>query len=147
MSLEYGTILVAKNYIRCHIPSFQFEVGTEFFYLFSYQGCYIVQRSHDGKLYDGDNLLPDHSGEGGCLLAIKPCDVEVKKENKNLKKSKATKPKTLKELPQQPPNPMEKIMREIVREEVMNHLKIRLSCWSDGGNSAYVEWSDKIIKR
>ena len=72
MSLEYGTILVAKNYIRCHIPSFQFEVGTEFFYLFSYQGCYIVQRSHDGKLYDGDNLLPEHSGEGGCLLAIKP---------------------------------------------------------------------------
>lgn len=88
MALEKGTVLVAKNYINCYVPSFQFEVGTEFVYLFSYQGCYIVQRSHNGKVYDSGNLLPEHSGEGGCLLAVKPCDVEVKKENKNSKKTK-----------------------------------------------------------
>ena len=87
MELKKGTILVAKNYIKCYVPSFQFEVGTEFVYLFSYQGCYMVQRSHNRKLNDGDNLLPEHSGEGGCLLAVKPCDVEVTevtaKENDN----------------------------------------------------------------
>ena len=92
MALKKGTVLVAKNYIRCYIPSYQFEVGTEFVYLFSYQGCYIVQRSHNGKLYDGDNLLPDHSGEGGCLLAVKPCDVEVKKENKKSKNENTNNP-------------------------------------------------------
>jgi hypothetical protein len=88
MALEKGTILVAKNYIKCYVPSFQFEVGTEFVYLFSYQGCYMVQRSHNGKVYDSGNLLPEHRGEGGCLLAVKPCDVEVKKENKNAKNTK-----------------------------------------------------------
>lgn len=79
MALEKGTVLVAKNYIKCYVPSFQFEVGTEFVYLFSYQGCYMVQRSCNGKVYASGNLLPKHGGEGGCLLAVKPCDVKVKK--------------------------------------------------------------------
>lgn len=91
MALAKGTVLVAKNYIKCYIPSYQYEVGTEFVYLFSYQGCYIVQCSHNGKVYAGDNLLPEHSGEGGCLLAVKPCDVEVKKEFKKSKNEKTNK--------------------------------------------------------
>ena len=78
MALEKGTVLVAKNYIKCYVPSVQYEVGTEFVYLFSYQGCYMVQRSHNGKVYDSGNLLPKYSGEGGCLIAVKPEDVEVK---------------------------------------------------------------------
>lgn len=88
MALEKGTVLVAKNYIKCYVPSYQFEVGTEFVYLFSYQGCYMVQRSCNGKVYDSGNLLPEHSGEAGCLLAVKPCDVEVKKEFKKTKNEK-----------------------------------------------------------
>lgn len=79
MALKKGTILVAKNYIKCYIPSYQYVVGTEFVYLFSYQGCYIVQTCSNGKVYNRDNLLPKYCGEAGCLLAVKPCDVEIKK--------------------------------------------------------------------
>jgi hypothetical protein len=147
MALEKGTVLVAKNYIKCYVPSYQFEVGTEFVYLFSYQGCYMVQRSCNGKVYDSGNLMPEHSGEAGCLLAVKPCDVEVKKENKKSKSAKTTKTKTIKELPPQPQNPIENRMREIVRDEVMKHLKVNLSIWSEGGSSADIEWSNKIIRR
>lgn len=90
MDLKKGTILVAKNYINCYGIGRQFEVGTEFVYLFSYEGCYMVQRSMNGKVYDSSNELPKYSGEGGLILAVKPCDVEVTeltaKENDNRKK-------------------------------------------------------------
>lgn len=79
MALKKGTVLVAKNYIKCYGIGRQFIVGTEFVYLFSYEGCYMVQRSCNGKVYNGDNELPKYSGEGGFILAVKPCDVEVKK--------------------------------------------------------------------
>jgi hypothetical protein len=46
-------------------------------------------------------------------------------------KAKATKKK---------PETIEDIVRRIVKEEIKKHLSIRLSCWSDGGNSAYLEW-------
>ena len=141
MAIEYGTILVAKNYIKCYGIGRQFEVGTEFFYLFSYQGCYIVQRSMNGKVYDGDKELPQHSGEGGILLAVKPCDVEVQKENKKSKNAKTNK---------EPPIPkplitMEDRVRDIVREEVMQHLKLDVTIWHDGGNHSHIAWDDKVF--
>lgn len=94
MALKKGTVLVAKNYIKCYGIGRQFEVGTEFVYLFSYEGCYMVQRSTNGKVYDSGNELPQYSGEGGLILAVKPCDVEVSKEF--LMKEKALKQKAQK---------------------------------------------------
>lgn len=143
MALEKGTVLVAKNYIKCYVPSFQFEVGTEFVYLFSYNGCYMVQRSCNGKVYDSGNLLPEHSGEAGCLLAVKPCDVEVKKENK---KSKNAKTKQELEIPQ-PMKSMEDRVRDIVREEVMQHLKLDVTIWHDGGSHSHIAWDDTVFCR
>lgn len=46
-------------------------------------------------------------------------------------KAKATKKK---------PETIEDIVRRIVKEEIKKHLSVRLSCWSEGGNSAYLEW-------
>lgn len=94
MALKKGTVLVAKNYIKCYGIGRQYEVGTEFVYLFSYEGCYMVQRSMNGKVYADDNELPQYSGEGGFILAVKPCDVEVSKDF--LMKEKALKQKARK---------------------------------------------------
>lgn len=40
---------------------------------------------------------------------------------------------------------IEDIIRRIVKEEIKKHLSIRLSCWSDGGNSAYLEWDGEDL--
>ena len=76
MAIKKGTVLVSKNYIRCNTLGLQFVVGTEFIYMGTYQGCYIVERSINGKAYDIH--LPRYSGDGGSVLLVKPCDVEVK---------------------------------------------------------------------
>lgn len=141
MALEHGTILVAKNNIHCCNIGRHFDVGTEFFYLFSYQGCYMVQTCANGKVYNCDNMLPKYSGDGGCLLAIKPCDVEVKKENKKSKNEKTNQAPTI----QQPMATMEDRVREIVREEVMQHLKLDVTIWSDGGNHSHIAWDDEVF--
>lgn len=80
MALKKGTVLVAKNYIKCYVPGYQFEVGTEFVYVGSIKmpfEVYLVEISSNGKVYRSH--LPKYSGEGGCVLAVMPCDVEVKK--------------------------------------------------------------------
>lgn len=46
-------------------------------------------------------------------------------------KSKATKKKT---------ETIEAIIRRIVKEEIKKHLSIRLCTWSEGGDSARLEW-------
>ena len=43
------------------------------------------------------------------------------------------------------PETIEDIVRRIVKEEIKKHLSVRLSCWSDGGNSAYLEWDGNDI--
>lgn len=90
MDLKKGTILVAKNRIRCSVPSMQFEVGTEFSYICKYKGAYLVEKADTGKVYDGDSYVPNITGKGGCVLAVMPCDVEVTevtaKENDNREK-------------------------------------------------------------
>lgn len=79
MAIKKGTILVAKNRIRCHVPGFVFDPGTEFAYVGSYKGAYLVEKAVDGKVYPGDSHLPKYSGVGGCVLAVMPEDVDVKK--------------------------------------------------------------------
>ena len=80
MAYRKGTILVAKNRIRCHIPGFLFEPGTEFKYIGSYNGSYLVEKAVDGKVYPSDSHIPTITGTGGCVLAVMPCDVEKKKD-------------------------------------------------------------------
>lgn len=78
MAYRKGTILVVKNRIRCNVPGFQFEPGTEFAYVGKYKGAYLVERAMNGKVYNSD--VPSYSGKGGCVLAVMPCDVEKKKD-------------------------------------------------------------------
>ena len=80
MAIKEGTVLVSKNCIRCNTLGYQFEAGREFIYMGTYQGFYLVERSIDGKAYD--THLPKYSGDGGSVLLVNPCDVEVKGESK-----------------------------------------------------------------
>ena len=51
-------------------------------------------------------------------------------------KAKATKKK---------PETIEAIIRHIVKEEIKKHLSVGLCCWSEGGNSAHLEWDGKEL--
>jgi len=42
--------------------------------------------------------------------------------------------------PTKKPETIEGIIRRIVKEEIAKHLSVSLSCWSEGGNSASLEW-------
>lgn len=99
MAFKKGTILVAKNRIRCNVPGFQFEPGAEFAYVGSYKGAYLVERTMNGKVYNSD--VPSYSGKGGCVLAVMPCDVEPKeviaKEN-DIREKKEKEEQTIKEI-------------------------------------------------
>lgn len=82
MALEKGTVLVAKNNIRCTEPEYQFVTGTEFVYVGSIKmpfEVYIVEVAMDleGKVYKSH--LPKDSGERGYGILVMPEDVEVKK--------------------------------------------------------------------
>lgn len=94
MELKQGTILVAKNRIRCTVPSLQFEAGTQFSYICKYNGVYLVEKADNGKLYAGESYVPNITGKGGCVLAVMPCDVEpteiTAKENNNREKEENT---------------------------------------------------------
>ena len=80
MAYRKGTILVAKNRIRCNVPGCVFDPGTEFYYIGAYKGSYLVEIAVDGKVYPGDSNVPSITGRGGCVFAVMPCDVEKKKD-------------------------------------------------------------------
>jgi len=81
MALEKGTVLVAKNPIKC--VEFEYGVGTALVYVGSIKipfEVYIVEVAMDldGKMYKSH--LPNDSGEGGYGILVMPDDVEVKKK-------------------------------------------------------------------